>query len=77
MFRRLKGSLPKDPEFPANLTNLGYFINEMSQIKSIWKPDDNFNFFITNNDRYNEIHREAVFGKLPFLRTCSGRPTNL
>jgi len=77
MFRRLEGSLPKDPEFPAQLTKLGYFINEMSQIKSIEKPDENFNFFITNNDRYNEIHREAVAGKLPVPRIYSGRPTNL
>ena len=63
MFRRLPGSLPEDPKFPADLNQLGYFINETSQIRKIDKPDEKFHFHITNNDRYNEVHREAVKGE--------------
>lgn len=62
MFRRLPGSLPEDPKFPADLNQLGYFINEKSQIRKINKPDEKFQFHITNNDRYNEVHREATNG---------------
>jgi hypothetical protein len=64
MFRRLKGSLPKDPEFPADMKKLGFFINETAHIRNVEKPDENFVFFITNNDRYNELHREAMARKL-------------
>jgi hypothetical protein len=66
MFRRLPASLPEDPKFPANLNQLGYFINEKLQIRKIDKPDEKFHFHITNNDRYNEVHREAVKGKSMF-----------
>lgn len=63
MFRRLEGSLPKDPEFPADMKKLGFYVNETAHIRSIEKPDENFVFFITNNDRYNELHREAMARK--------------
>ena len=66
MFRRLPGSLPEDPKFPADLNELGYFINEKSQIRKIDKPDETFHFHITNNDRYNEVHREAANGESAF-----------
>lgn len=32
MFRRLSSSLPKDPEFPADLEKLGYFHNLLTPL---------------------------------------------
>ncbi|KAH8803078.1 Arb2 domain-containing protein [Xylogone sp. PMI_703] len=60
MFRRLPSGLPKDPVFPADLHALGYFINEDDQIKSIENPKAYFKFFLTKNERYNVVHREAM-----------------
>lgn len=60
MFRRLSSSLPKDPEFPADLEALGYFVNEKDQIRSITRPDHEFNFFISKNERVCETQREAM-----------------
>src|SRR5579871_6861319 len=76
MFRRLPGSLPEDPKFPANLNKLGYFINKENQIRKINKPDEKFHFHITNNDRYNEVHREAVHGESNIIRPllCADNP---
>ncbi|CAF9933211.1 hypothetical protein IMSHALPRED_009092 [Imshaugia aleurites] len=59
MFRRLSSSLPKDPEFPADLEKLGYYINEKDQIRSIAHPDEEFNFFISKNERVREMQRDA------------------
>lgn len=60
MFRRLSSSLPKDPEFPADLEKLGYYINDKDQIRSIAHPDEEFNFFISKNERVREMQREAL-----------------
>ncbi|KAL6713584.1 hypothetical protein ACLMJK_009049 [Lecanora helva] len=60
MFRRLSSSLPKDPEFPADLEKLGLFINEKDQIRQIKNPDLEFHYFISKNDRVLEVHREAM-----------------
>ncbi|CAD6585557.1 MAG: hypothetical protein ASARMPRED_002192 [Alectoria sarmentosa] len=60
MFRRLSSSLPKDPEFPADLEKLGYYINGKDQIRSIAHPDEEFNFFISKNERVREMQREAL-----------------
>ncbi|MCJ1423004.1 hypothetical protein MMC29_000885, partial [Sticta canariensis] len=60
MFRRLSSSLPKDPEFPADLEALGYFVNEKDQIRFIKRPDQEFNFFISKNERVCETQREAM-----------------
>lgn len=60
MFRRLSHTLPKDPEFPADLEGMGYYINEKDQIRSIARPDQEFNFFISKNERVNEKQREAM-----------------
>lgn len=77
MFRRLSKSLPKDPEFPADLAKLGYdlhnhtramltllryFINGSDQIRSITSPEQDFHFFISKNERVLETHREAMNG---------------
>ncbi|KAK0509849.1 hypothetical protein JMJ35_007243 [Cladonia borealis] len=60
MFRRLSSSLPKDPEFPADLEKLGYYVNEKDQIRSTAHPDQEFNFFISKNERVCEVQREAM-----------------
>jgi hypothetical protein len=63
MYRRLPGSLPQDPIWPKTFKTLGYKINEKSQIRAIANPDLFFKFFITNNERYNELNREAMHSK--------------
>ena len=86
MFRRLSNSLPKDPEFPADLEKLGliflrlrqpsslilarYFLNSSDQIRSIARPDQEFNFFISKNERVCEKQREAFNGTslIPIIR---------
>ncbi|QSZ32265.1 hypothetical protein DSL72_001839 [Monilinia vaccinii-corymbosi] len=60
MFRRLPSGLPKDPTFEPTLHGLGYFINEKDEIRSIENPKAYFKFFLTKNDRYNQLHREAM-----------------
>ncbi|KAI1947238.1 hypothetical protein LOZ12_000791 [Ophidiomyces ophidiicola] len=60
MFVFPKESLPKDPVFPADLKELGYFINEDDQIRMIVDPEQKFLFRINTNDRYNEVQREAM-----------------
>ncbi|APA15947.1 hypothetical protein SS1G_09155 [Sclerotinia sclerotiorum 1980 UF-70] len=60
MFRRLPSGLPKDPKFEPTLEGLGYFINEKDEIRSIENPKAYFKFFLTKNDRYNQLHREAM-----------------
>ncbi|KLJ11471.1 hypothetical protein EMPG_13330 [Blastomyces silverae] len=53
-------ALPKDPVFPADLKQLGYFINDQDQIKKISNPEEDFVFRINTNDRYNEMQKEAM-----------------
>ncbi|KAI9784231.1 MAG: hypothetical protein M1816_000903 [Peltula sp. TS41687] len=60
MFRRLSSSLPKDPKYPANLKELGYFVTDTDEIKSIANPEEEFVYFIDKNERYNETHKEAM-----------------
>ncbi|OJD09864.1 hypothetical protein ACJ73_10048 [Blastomyces percursus] len=52
--------LPRDPVFPADLKQLGYFINDHDQIKKISNPEEDFVFKINTNDRYNEMQKEAM-----------------
>jgi hypothetical protein len=63
MFQRLPGSLPEDPMWDADLTKLGYFVNEEGQIRRIKKPTERFQFKITDNDRFNERHKDAFHSK--------------
>ena len=37
-----------------------YYINEKDQIRSIAHPDQEFNFFISKNERVCEVQREAM-----------------
>ncbi|QDS73063.1 hypothetical protein FKW77_009756 [Venturia effusa] len=60
MFRRLPASLPPDAAFKSDLKELGYFIDEKSQIMQIKKPDKGYVFKIYNDERYNVMHREAL-----------------
>ncbi|ROT35413.1 hypothetical protein SODALDRAFT_65459 [Sodiomyces alkalinus F11] len=57
MYRRLWSGLPKDPVYPSNLKDLGYFINEDDEIRSIADPDRYFHFFIDKNQRINYRQR--------------------
>lgn len=63
MFRLHVSGLPPDPVFPQNLTELGYFINEDDEIRSIRDPQYYFNFFLSKNSRINAVQREALNGK--------------
>ena len=60
VFRRQ--DLPADPVFPADLEQLGYFINSNDQIRKICAPDQEFQFKINRNPRWNEVHRGAMNG---------------
>ncbi|KAI4258899.1 MAG: hypothetical protein LQ352_001012 [Teloschistes flavicans] len=53
----LEGNIPGVKK--ANLEGLGYFINDKDQVRSIKNPDQEFNFFISKNDRVNAVQREA------------------
>ncbi|KAI9799343.1 MAG: hypothetical protein M1825_004836 [Sarcosagium campestre] len=59
MIRLLPSNLPKDPEYPHDLKKLGYFINENDYVKAIDAPEEDFEYFIDKNDRYNKMHGEA------------------
>ncbi|SZF04343.1 unnamed protein product [Blumeria hordei] len=60
MFRRLQSGLPNDPVFPSDLQKLGYFINEKDEIRNIQNPKQYFHFFLSKNERVNELQREAL-----------------
>ncbi|KAK4102927.1 hypothetical protein N658DRAFT_551505 [Parathielavia hyrcaniae] len=59
MFRRRWSGLPADPVFPADLKELGYFINNIDEIRSIENQDYYFKYFISKNDRWNVRQRFA------------------
>ncbi|KAL2827847.1 Arb2 domain-containing protein [Aspergillus pseudoustus] len=60
MFVYRKQDLPQDPVFPAELDKLGYFINDKDQIRKISDPEQEFQFKINKNPRWNEVQREAM-----------------
>ncbi|THC91880.1 hypothetical protein EYZ11_008657 [Aspergillus tanneri] len=60
MFVYRREDLPPEPEFPAQLDKLGYFINDKDQIRKISHPDHEFQFKINKNPRWNEMQREAM-----------------
>ncbi|KAK6189631.1 hypothetical protein LQW54_013074 [Pestalotiopsis sp. IQ-011] len=60
MFYRPWEDLPYDPSFPSGLKELGYFVNETDEIRSIENPDNYFKFHIDKNDRHNERQRFAM-----------------
>ncbi|GFF49514.1 isoform 3 of protein FAM172A [Aspergillus udagawae] len=60
MFVYRPQDLPLDPVFPADLEKLGYFINEKDQIRKISNPEQEFQFKINRNDRWNDLQRGAM-----------------
>ncbi|RDW72311.1 uncharacterized protein DSM5745_07483 [Aspergillus mulundensis] len=60
MFVYRREDLPADPVFPADLKELGYFINDKDQIRKISDPTQDFQFKINKNDRWNEVQRGAM-----------------
>lgn len=63
MFRRRPQTLPKDPSFPTDLEQLGYFINEKDQIRQIHNPEQKYQFAVNKSDRINDVYKEAMNGK--------------
>ncbi|KAI0883667.1 Arb2 domain-containing protein [Annulohypoxylon maeteangense] len=60
MFRRKWSGLPKDPHFPVDMKELGYFINEDDEVRAIDNPNNYFKFFLNRNPRWNERQRFAM-----------------
>ncbi|KAI0154197.1 Arb2 domain-containing protein [Xylariaceae sp. FL1272] len=60
MFVRKWSGLPADPQFPTNLKDLGYFVNEDDEVRLIENPDYYFKFFINRNPRWNERQRFSM-----------------
>ncbi|KAK4149289.1 hypothetical protein C8A00DRAFT_38107 [Chaetomidium leptoderma] len=59
MFRRRWSGLPADPVFESDFKELGYFINDIDEIRSVEDPDYYFKYFLTKNERWNECQRFA------------------
>jgi hypothetical protein len=62
MFRRVQDTLEPDPSFPAHLKELGFFINLSGGIRMINSPEKPYVYHATNNERVNEVRREAMQG---------------
>ncbi|ORY19683.1 Arb2 domain-domain-containing protein [Clohesyomyces aquaticus] len=60
MFRRVEQGLPPDAAYEADMKKLGYFINETGHIRMIAYPDHEFQYHFSNQERHNEVHREAM-----------------
>lgn len=46
--------------YPFDLTQLGFKMNDEGQFVKIEAPDQFFDFFHTDNDRANEVRKEAI-----------------
>ncbi|KAM0283511.1 hypothetical protein ACHAQH_002462 [Verticillium albo-atrum] len=57
MFRRKWSGLPRDPVFPSNLKDLGYFVNEDDEIRNAVDPNYYFKFHLNKNMRVNGRQR--------------------
>ncbi|KKY20287.1 putative ribosomal protein s14 [Diplodia seriata] len=60
MFKLSQAGMPENPSYPRNLTQLGYFIDERSEIRTIRPPHNYYNFWISNNNHINEAFRESM-----------------
>jgi hypothetical protein len=45
------------------LTTIRYFINDKDEIRSIENPKAYFKYFLTKNERHNDVQREAMNGE--------------
>lgn len=45
------------------LTLASFFVNELGHIRMIQAPEKEYIFHATNNDRVNELRREAMQGR--------------
>jgi len=48
---------------PNTSNSYSYYINEVGEIRKIAAPTEYFQYYISNNARVNEMHREAFNGK--------------
>jgi len=62
MFRRLSHHLPKDPSYNANLDDLGFTLTPDGRFVKKDDTDSFFDFFHTDNERANEVRKEAMHG---------------
>ncbi|KAJ4988944.1 Arb2 domain-containing protein [Stagonosporopsis vannaccii] len=60
MFRRKEDTIAPDAYYPANLKELGFFINQVGHIRMIDAPEKPFVFNATNIERHNEVRNEAL-----------------
>ncbi|KAF2021590.1 hypothetical protein BU24DRAFT_23349 [Aaosphaeria arxii CBS 175.79] len=60
MFRVKESGLPPDISEPADLKKLGYFVNNIGQIRMIEFPEKDYHFHWYNQERHNEVRREAM-----------------
>ncbi|KAF1913480.1 Arb2 domain-containing protein [Ampelomyces quisqualis] len=77
MFRRQEDTMDPDPVYEADLKALGFFVNQDGQIRMIDAPDKEYVFYATNNERVNELRREAMQGRTchTCLLSCSRQET--
>lgn len=71
MFRRTSGNLPKDPYYPADLSGLGYRLNQHGQIVDAENPSEFFDFHHTDNERANNVRKEAIHTCVRKIVLCS------
>ncbi|KAF2482163.1 hypothetical protein BDY17DRAFT_178759 [Neohortaea acidophila] len=60
MFVRSGNNLPADPRYPDSLEELGYMIDAKGQVVSIAPPHSFSPSYISDSERANEVHREAL-----------------
>lgn len=53
-------SLPLEPDFPTNFAENGYKVNAKGQIVQVSNESEFFPYHSTDNERFNEIKREAI-----------------
>ncbi|KAH7067094.1 Arb2 domain-containing protein [Paraphoma chrysanthemicola] len=61
MFRRQEATIEPDASYPADLKALGFFVNSLGHIRMIEAPEKQYVFHSTNNERHNEVRREAMY----------------
>jgi len=52
----------QEQEFPQNLRELGFTINDKDEVRQIDNPEKGFEYKVEKNPRLNELRREAIVG---------------